>query len=284
MYTLLAFLGVGGFACFIFGVIWLVLSKIRKKDTKDSKRFTLISLGVFIVSTIAFSTEGSDDSKDKVVKSTETTVSKTKESSTNKEENNSTSSNKELTLNESKQKRLDIANQLVNELSVLIREDDTMSDSVWFYNTYLENYTNRYQVSPYISAAGDVMNPESYTSFSTMPTLKASVRYSYVSSEAKWLFINDDIMIKTDTNRYDIPTSYNNWERDNSAHETWEWTHVDIKSTSMYLDMANSNSTLIRLQGKKYYDERELTQPEKDALKQILSIYEKYEQLKQYDI
>lgn len=275
---LVAFLGVGGFICFIFGVIWLILSKIRKKDSKYPKRFTLISLGVFIVSVVVSIPSDSDDSKEKVASTTETTISESIQ------QEGSTSSMVTLTADESKQKRLDIATQMVNELSVLTKEDDTMSDSLWFHNTYLENYTNRYQVSPYISAVGDVMNPESYTSFSTMPTLKASVRYSYVSSEAKWLFINDDIMIKTDTNRYDIPTSYNDWERDNSAHETWEWTHIDMKSTSMYLDMANSNSTIIRLQGKKYYDERELTQPEKDALRQIISIYEKYEQLKNYKI
>ena len=154
---------------------------------------------------------------------------------------------------------------------------------MWFYTTYLENYTNRYQILPYISSSGDALNPESYTSYITMPSLYGLVRYSYVT-EDDWLFIDGDIMIKTDANRYDIPTEYSDWKRDNTAHELWEWSTVDLNDTSMYLDMANSNSTIIRLQGKTYYDERELTPPEKDALKQIISICEKYEQLKQINI
>ena len=47
----------------------------------------------------------------------------------------------------------------------------------------------------------------------------------------------------------------------------------------MYNDIANSSDTLIRLHGDTYYDDRYITEDEKSALKQILSVSVSYTHL-----
>ena len=71
-------------------------------------------------------------------------------------------------------------------------------------------------------------------------------------------------------------------KRDNSGGSVWEWRQLQNREIdiNMLEDMMNSNSVTIRLKGRQYYDDRELTYNEKEALKQIIPIYNLYSELK----
>ncbi|MDK4461924.1 hypothetical protein ACFCV4_12450 [Enterococcus faecium] len=170
-----------------------------------------------------------------------------------------------------------LANSIVANLTAMPSENDTMTDTVWFYNSYLENYTNRYQLYPYISTSEDALNPDKYLSNVNLPSINGYMRVSYEGDD--WLFVRGDIEIKTDNNKYTIPTNSSDWKRDNNSR-VWEWNNLRIESTSILKDIANSNQTIVRLNGRQYYDDRELSQPEKDAINQVVTVLDAYSKLK----
>lgn len=161
-------------------------------------------------------------------------------------------------------------NQLITGLPY---QKDEMEDLTYIYNSYLENFVNRYQIYPFLATSTNIDDPDFLDKFD----LNLLVRVSYEGSE--WLFVNS-IIIKTDNNKYEINKSLS--ERDNSGGSVWEWFTFNNRELDIVMleDMMNSNSVTIRLNGKQYHDDRELTANEKEALKQIIPIYKLYNELK----
>lgn len=173
---------------------------------------------------------------------------------------------------EKEKRKQEIEIELNEKLSNLPFAYDNMEEATYLYNSYLENYTNRYQFYPYLATSVDINNEN----FSYNSNLTLFLRVSYEGDD--WLFV-DSMTIKTDTQKYDLSWSLDN--RDNDGGRVWEWLSLKNKEINIEMleDMMNSSSTTIRLRGSQYYDDRELTYNEKEALKQIISIYNLYLEL-----
>ncbi|GED18307.1 hypothetical protein [Kurthia gibsonii] len=178
-------------------------------------------------------------------------------------------------------KKLAIGKEIVAELSKLQFEKDEVEDRTWYYNSYLTNDRTIYQSYPYLSLQGDILDAESYVEQSSRPKMVEFVRFSYSGDD--WLFAKDKIVVKTDSDKHTLYTEQI-WSRDNSGGGVWEWYDYPVKEdTDVFMDMASSKKTIYRLEGNEYYNDHTLSQNEKNALKQITSIYEKYNKLFELD-
>lgn len=86
-----------------------------------------------------------------------------------------------------------------------------------------------------------------------------------------WLFI-DNYIIKADDKIYTINGRV---ERDNgNGGKIWEWIDINVNNKIEILtNIANSSNAKIRFNGKQYYEERIITEREKEAMKNILISY-----------
>lgn len=201
---------------------------------------------------------GTTDTSEDIIKKAEEEKKQQEENEKRKQENEKRKQEIEIELNE--------------KLSNLPFEYDNMAEATYLHNSYLENYTNRYQFYPYLATSVDINNEN----FSYNSSLSLFLRVSYEGDD--WLFV-DSMTIKTDTQKYDLFWSLDN--RDNDGGRVWEWLSLKNKEINIEMleDMMNSSSTTIRLRGSQYYDDRELTYNEKEALKQIIPIYNLYLEL-----
>lgn len=185
---------------------------------------------------------------------------------TNKSEENN---NKE----DNEKRKQEIKIELNEKLKGLPFEQDDVEGTTYILNSYLENYTNTYQFYPYLATNTNINNENFLDNFD----LNLLLRISYEGQD--WLFV-DSMTIKTDNDKYELNMSLD--KRDNSGGSVWEWRQLQNREIdiNMLEDMMNSNSVTIRLKGRQYYDDRELTYNEKEALKQIIPIYNLYSELK----
>ncbi len=85
-----------------------------------------------------------------------------------------------------------------------------------------------------------------------------------------WLFI-DSAKINVDGTIYDLDAS--NWERDNDS-DIWEWIDEPLSDRSMIEAIIASKSSVIRFEGKQYYDTRTISSSQKSALKQVIAAFD----------
>lgn len=170
-----------------------------------------------------------------------------------------------------------LADEIKEELTQLEHGVDEMSDTLFAHNTFVPNVNNSYQLNPYLGVKGlyDASGISDFNLAWSKVHIYGFVRFSYTSDD--WLFARY-IEIKTDNNKYSIEPDYSDWNRDNSSGEIWEWYDAPLtpSTAEMYNDIASSSDTLVRLHGDTYHDDRYLTDDERSALKEILSIYNKY--------
>lgn len=279
-----------GFALLLFtlglivNVILFFWKLFKSKDTSKQKKILLINGVLLIAGFIALNMVASAtlDKKDTVASQSRTEISNDTEStnggsSISNSIKNNTSGNDNSENNDLRKGTL--ADQIKTELSSLSLSSDEMNDTLFAHNTILPDYTNYYQIYPYLGVNGlDSTDNSDFDNAWSNVNIYGIVRFSYVDDD--WLFAKS-IEIKTDDNKYSIDPDYSDWKRDNDSGEVWEWYNAPLNSSTvdMYNDIANSSDTLIRLHGDTYYDDRYITEDEKAALKQILSVYNNYLEL-----
>lgn len=137
---------------------------------------------------------------------------------------------------------------------------DDMRDINWYSDKSTPQYTNYNSFHLYITKSGD-----------KKPFLRFRIQYT----DDKWLFI-ENYIIKTDNNTYNISTNYGNINKDHGSRKVWEWYDVSMNNNiyNIINHVINSKSAKIRYNGKQYYKDRIITNKEKQALKNVLDVYE----------
>lgn len=90
-----------------------------------------------------------------------------------------------------------------------------------------------------------------------------------------WVFF-EKITFAVDDERYYKTFNYFDVTRDNAYGKIWEYVDIDVGSEEIELlyAIANSESTIIRFEGDDWYDDFTVTQNDKNAIKEMLEIYE----------
>lgn len=162
------------------------------------------------------------------------------------------------------QKQQEKQAKLYKKLDTSLEKLDKVVDSgniVYYYNSYLENEHESNQVFPYISSIGKP--PDSMH-------MNIWLRFSYAGEKEINL---KEITIETDQEHYELVASQPKIDRDENV---WEWVDVSPNEAkiTMLRDMAESKKVKIILQGKENDSERTMTKAERDALKEILAVYD----------
>jgi len=98
------------------------------------------------------------------------------------------------------------------------------------------------------------------------------LRIQYAADD--WLFI-ENYVIKADDKRFDIAPDYFDIERDNGSGGIWEWYDKPVERSDVKMVQAviASGTATLRYNGKQYYDDREITAAEKQALQNVLDAF-----------
>jgi hypothetical protein len=135
---------------------------------------------------------------------------------------------------------------------------DDMKGTTFYYDLSSTQYTNRNAFHAYIGQDKDQV------------WLRFVIQY-YADD---WLFI-EKYLIKTDsvvTELYPNSTV----ERDNGDSKIWEFWDGSVDATSYALlkQVAASKAAKIRFEGQRYYQEKPITPAQKQAIKNVLELYE----------
>lgn len=102
------------------------------------------------------------------------------------------------------------------------------------------------------------------------------LRWRFMYAGDDWLFI-DSITFNVDGEKVGpIEFPYAAMERDNSAGRVWEWHDEALSSPEQalpFLRLASAKQVILRLQGKQYRHDRELSAREKAAMRKMLDVY-----------
>jgi hypothetical protein len=98
------------------------------------------------------------------------------------------------------------------------------------------------------------------------------LRIQYAADD--WLFV-ESFVIKADDQRFDITPDYFDIERDNGYGGIWEWYDgaVERRDVKMVQAVIAASKVTLRYNGKQYYDDREITTAEKQALQNVLDAF-----------
>jgi hypothetical protein len=93
-----------------------------------------------------------------------------------------------------------------------------------------------------------------------------------------WLFI-EKAWAKADGTRVDIPSTSGRmgWERDNGSGDIWEWSDHALRSSAeieAVTRIAFSKTVTVRFEGRKYYDDKKLSEKQLAALREVITAYE----------
>jgi hypothetical protein len=92
-----------------------------------------------------------------------------------------------------------------------------------------------------------------------------------------WLFF-EKIVVNVDGRVFNLDFSYFEVEHENAGGGVWEW--IDIVPSSENISMlnliANSKSTIVRVQGENYKNDRELTAKDKKAISDVFTVMDGY--------
>lgn len=90
-----------------------------------------------------------------------------------------------------------------------------------------------------------------------------------------WVFFKK-IIFAVDDQRYYRYYNYNDVVRDNAYGDIWEYVDIEVGEEEIELlkAIANSENTIVRFEGDTYYDDVVIKDSDKEAIKEILLIYE----------
>ena len=98
---------------------------------------------------------------------------------------------------------------------------------------------------------------------------KIIMRFQLHYTSDSWLFI-DSARAKIDGEFVNIPMG--DWKRDNDT-EIWEWSDVVLNDNLRTIAerIANSRETIIRFEGRQYYDDMTVRSSDKQAILDVFS-------------
>ena len=90
-----------------------------------------------------------------------------------------------------------------------------------------------------------------------------------------WVFFKK-ITFAVDEERYSDSFNYFDIVRDNDYGDVWEYIDTDVYDSDieMLWEIANSTQTIIRFEGDDYYHDFTVSAADKEAIKQVLTVYE----------
>jgi len=144
-------------------------------------------------------------------------------------------------------------------LSKMRIERDEVKNLKFYYDKSSPKYRNRNAFEIYVgqAAGGD-------------PYLRFNIQYF----GSDWLFIQS-YFFNVDGDIYQITPSYGEINTDNNT-DVWEW--YDVNPSSENLEMIQkiikSKKTVVRLEGRQYYKDIIITQTQKTALKNVLTVFQ----------
>lgn len=105
---------------------------------------------------------------------------------------------------------------------------------------------------------------------SSEPWLRFNIQYY----GDEWLFI-ESYFVNVDGETYKITPNFGEVERDNDS-DVWEWYDVNAsdENIEMIQKIIKSKKTIVRLEGRQYYKDVIITQTQKVALKNVLTVYQ----------
>jgi hypothetical protein len=109
-----------------------------------------------------------------------------------------------------------------------------------------------------------------YTSAGSNPTLFFNIRYF----DEDWLFI-ESYFFNVDGETFSFTPEYGEIQRDSDTNVT-EWYNEVASQENIELvqKIMNSKKTVMRLEGSKYYKDVTITQAQKSAIKNVLTVYQ----------
>lgn len=148
-------------------------------------------------------------------------------------------------------------------------KEDAIAGITWFTDKSSPNYLNTNAFYAYI---GRDINYKAW--------LRLIIRYC----GDDWLFINK-IIINVDGENYQITENeYDEFKSDNSGGQVWEY--VDRKVTDSEYEIikkvSESTKANVRFSGKQYYKDITISQQQKQALKNIVELYEIFKSVENY--
>lgn len=135
----------------------------------------------------------------------------------------------------------------------------------------------------------DVKNLKFYYDQSSPRYVNASGFYLYAGQKSKndpylfleiqyfgsdWLFIQS-YFFNIDGETYEITPNYGDIETDNDS-DVWEWYNqpATADNIEMIQKIIKSKKTVVRLEGRQYYKDVTVTQAQKKALQNVLTVYQ----------
>jgi len=144
-------------------------------------------------------------------------------------------------------------------LSKMRISKDSVKNLKFYYDKSSPQYRNRNAFEIY---AGQEAGSDPYLRFNIQ----------YFGED--WLFIKS-YFFNIDGETYEITPSYGEVETDNDS-QVWEWYDVNPSSENieMIQKIIKSKKTVMRLEGRQYYKDVTITQTQKTALKNVLTVYQ----------
>lgn len=90
-----------------------------------------------------------------------------------------------------------------------------------------------------------------------------------------WVFF-EKITFAVDEERYYDSFKYYDVTRDNDSGDVWEYVDIEVGASELEMlnAIANSTRTIVRFEGDDYYRDVTISQADKDAIRQVLTVYE----------
>lgn len=143
-------------------------------------------------------------------------------------------------------------------LPSLRKTEDEFSGNVFYYAKTTPQQSTKSAIYPYIATCKDCT-----------PTLRLLIRYG----ADDWLFVSN-YSIKADSTTFQYRPRVS-VERDNGYDGIWEWSDdvVRAETEAILNAVAGSKKATVRYHGSTYYDDRDVTAKEKQAIKDVLAAY-----------
>jgi len=142
----------------------------------------------------------------------------------------------------------------------LVKTTDEVNEIEWYYDKSSPRTNNAQNIQAYIGKKGR----------------HVWLRFKMSYSARDWLFVESAIF-KVDEMTCTVPeVSTDRWEGDHQGGKIWEWKDmkVDDRTWQLIRKIAESDKTLLRYKGRQYSMDREITESEKQALRNIILSYE----------
>ena len=136
---------------------------------------------------------------------------------------------------------------------------DDVKDLKFYYDKSSPRYVNANAFKIYVGKEGE-SNPYLF------------LEIGYYGSD--WLFIKS-FFFNIDGETYEITPGYSEMNRDNDS-EVWEWYNesATAENIAMIQKIIKSKKTVMRLQGSQYNKDVTITQTQKTALQNVLTVYQ----------